>query len=324
MVHKILCLRAAAEWTINMYVVETENLIKKYGNFVAVDGLNLSVQAGDIFGLLGPNGAGKSTTINMICGLLAPTKGNVRLFGKKVSETKRSIGFIPQCLALYDNFTAYENLKFFGELYNIRGKQLKNNIDEALEMTGLVESRNKRAKTFSGGMLRRLNIACALIHKPKALIMDEPAVGIDPQSRNHIMSSIRQMNADGISVIYTSHYMEEIEALCNKIAIIDKGKVIAYGTKKELKNLITDKTMLNVTVSDTTPLTYEGLMAINGVESAVIDEYSVSVTSARDADNFNEIIEHILNGGVRIKNVGYQEVSLETVFLSLTGKKLRD
>lgn len=223
-------------------VVKLEGLIKKYDNKPVVDGLTLEIKEGEIFGLLGPNGAGKSTTMNMICSLLKPTAGNIELFGMDVKKDSKKIkpliGYIPQDLAIYGNLKAWENVELFTSLYDVKGKDLKVAVDSALEFVELTDRRNSYAKTFSGGMKRRLNIACALGHKPKLLIFDEPTVGIDPQSRNFILERIKKANSDGTTVIYTSHYMEEIEAICTRIAIMDNGKIIAVGTKEELKNLV--------------------------------------------------------------------------------------
>ncbi len=223
-------------------VVKLEGLIKKYDNKPVVDGLTLDIKEGEIFGLLGPNGAGKSTTMNMICSLLKPTAGNIELFGmdikKDANKIKPLIGYIPQDLAIYGNLKAWENVELFTSLYDVKGAALKKAIDDSLEFVELTDRRNSYAKTFSGGMKRRLNIACALGHKPKLLIFDEPTVGIDPQSRNFILEKIKKANSDGTTVIYTSHYMEEVEAICTRVAIMDNGKIVAIGTKEELKNMV--------------------------------------------------------------------------------------
>ena len=223
-------------------VVKLDGLIKKYDNKPVVDGLTLDIKEGEIFGLLGPNGAGKSTTMNMICSLLKPTAGNIELFGmdikKDAKKIKPLIGYIPQDLAIYGNLKAWENVELFTSLYDVKGAELKKAIDDSLEFVELTDRRNSYAKTFSGGMKRRLNIACALGHKPKLLIFDEPTVGIDPQSRNFILEKIKKANSDGTTVIYTSHYMEEVEAVCTRVAIMDNGKIVAIGTKEELKNMV--------------------------------------------------------------------------------------
>lgn len=223
-------------------VVKLDGLIKKYDNKPVVDGLTLDIKEGEIFGLLGPNGAGKSTTMNMICSLLKPTSGNIELFGmdikKDVNKIKPLIGYIPQDLAIYGNLKAWENVELFTSLYDVKGAELKKAIEDSLEFVELTDRRNSYAKTFSGGMKRRLNIACALGHKPKLLIFDEPTVGIDPQSRNFILEKIKKANSNGTTVIYTSHYMEEVEAICTRVAIMDNGKIVAIGTKDELKNMV--------------------------------------------------------------------------------------
>jgi len=307
-----------------MNVVEIKDLVKRYGNNTAVNGINLKIEKGEIFGLLGPNGAGKSTTINMICGLLTPTSGEISILGGNIEKMKDKLGYVPQSLAVYNEFSAYENLRFFGKLYKVTGSRLKKNIDDALQFTGLLETKDKKAKTYSGGMLRRLNIACALIHEPAIVIMDEPTVGIDPQSRNHIMSAIKKMNEKGVTIIYTSHYMEEVEALCDKIAIMDNGKIIAQGTKAQLKEIVTDKDTLDITVDKPDKVDTDKLGSIKGVSSVHMDEFNIQVTSEKGANNLNDILMCIMQNGVRTSNIGYKEANLETVFLSLTGKKLRD
>lgn len=225
-------------------ILKTIDLTKKYDKHVVVDNLNLEIEEGEIFGLLGPNGAGKSTTMNMICGIVRPTLGDVEFMGKDFNKNRKSLlgelGYIPQELAIHGNLKAWENVELFTSLYGIKGSELKERIDESLEYVGLLEKRNEYAKTFSGGMKRRLNIACAIGHHPKLMIFDEPTVGIDPQSRNFILDKIKESNKNGATVIYTSHYMEEVEAICTRIAIMDNGRVIATGTSEELKKMITD------------------------------------------------------------------------------------
>lgn len=227
-------------------ILKTNDLTKKYSGKVVVDNLNIEIEEGEIFGLLGPNGAGKSTTMNMICGIVRPTLGNVEFMEKDFRKNHKSLigelGYIPQELAIHGNLKAWENVELFTSLYGIKGAELKNRIDESLEYVGLLEKRNDYAKTFSGGMKRRLNIACAIGHHPKLLIFDEPTVGIDPQSRNFILDKIKESNKNGATVIYTSHYMEEVEAICTRIAIMDNGKVIATGTSEELKKMVVDDT----------------------------------------------------------------------------------
>ena len=225
-------------------LLKTVDLTKKYGNKVVVDNLNLEIYKGEVFGLLGPNGAGKSTTMNMICSIVRPTLGSVELFGKDMQKNKKEIlkkiGYIPQELAIHGNLKAWENAELFTSLYGIKGAELKSRVNESLEYVGLLDRREDLSKDFSGGMKRRLNIACAIGHHPDLLIFDEPTVGIDPQSRNFILDKIKESNENGATVIYTSHYMEEVEAICSRIAIMDNGKVIATGTSEELKKMITD------------------------------------------------------------------------------------
>lgn len=223
-------------------ILRTTELTKKYGSKVVVDNLNLEIRKGEIFGLLGPNGAGKSTTMNMICSIVRPTAGEVTLFGKdpwkQRKEALQKIGYIPQELAIHGSLKAWENVELFTSLYGIKGRKLKQAIDTSLDYVGLSEHRQEYAKNFSGGMKRRLNIACAIGHEPELLIFDEPTVGIDPQSRNFILDKIKESNRRGATVIYTSHYMEEVEAICSRIAIMDNGKIIACGSSQELKRLV--------------------------------------------------------------------------------------
>lgn len=225
-------------------ILRTKDLTKKYHNKVVVDNLNLEIRKGEIFGLLGPNGAGKSTTMNMICSIVKLTAGSIELLGKNPWKQKREvihrIGYIPQDLAIHGRLKAWENVELFTSLYGIKGEKLKRTVDESLEYVGLLDKKNEFAKNFSGGMKRRLNIACAIGHQPDLLIFDEPTVGIDPQSRNFILEKIKESNQKGATVIYTSHYMEEVEAICSRIAIMDNGKVIACGTSEELKKLVTN------------------------------------------------------------------------------------
>lgn len=227
-------------------ILKTNDLTKKYDSRVVVDNLNIEIKKGEVFGLLGPNGAGKSTTMNMICGIVKHTLGNVEFMGKDFGKNRRELidklGYIPQDLAIHGNLKAWENVELFTSLYGIKGAELKGRIDEALEYVGLLDRRGDYARTFSGGMKRRLNIACAIGHHPELLIFDEPTVGIDPQSRNFILDKIKESNKNGTTVIYTSHYMEEVEAICTRIAIMDNSKVIAAGTSEEIKKIVTDDT----------------------------------------------------------------------------------
>lgn len=235
-------------------ILKLNGLSKKFDGKTVVDHISLDIKEGEIFGLLGPNGAGKSTTLNMICSLLKPTSGSIRIFGmdadRNIKKIKSHIGYIPQELAIHGNLKAWENVELFTSLYGIRGKELKAAIENSLEFVGLSDKRNSYAKTFSGGMKRRLNIACAIGHKPELMIFDEPTVGIDPQSRNFILEKIKTANKNGATIIYTSHYMEEVESICTRIAIMDNGRIIAMGTRKELVSLVTSESDSNITLEE--------------------------------------------------------------------------
>lgn len=226
-------------------IVVLDGLTKKYDNKTVVDHVSLDIEEGEIFGLLGPNGAGKSTMMNMVCSIKKPTMGNIQLFGsdtkKDMNKVKAKVGYIPQELAIHGNLKAWENVELFTSLYGLKGNELKQAVEESLRFVGLEDKREGFAKNFSGGMKRRLNIACAIGHKPELLIFDEPTVGIDPQSRNFILEKIKETNKAGATVIYTSHYMEEIEAICTRVAIMDNGKIIAIGTKEELVKMVSDQ-----------------------------------------------------------------------------------
>ncbi|WP_050607538.1 ABC transporter ATP-binding protein [Clostridium niameyense] len=223
-------------------LVELKNLEKKYKDCKAVDINELNIKEGEIFGFLGPNGAGKTTTISILSGLYTKFSGDVKIFNKDIKkqsfDIKKQMGVVPQDLALVDDLTAYENVTFFAKLYGLKGEKLKSSVQETLEFVGLWDRKNDFLTKFSGGMKRRLNIACAIVHKPKLIIMDEPTVGIDPQSRNNILETVKKLNEQGSTIIYTSHYMEEIEAVCTDICIMDHGKIIARGNKEELKSLV--------------------------------------------------------------------------------------
>ena len=229
---------------MSLPIIKLDKVSKKFDKSTVVDHISLEINKGEIFGLLGPNGAGKSTAMNMICSLLKPTTGEISLFGfdnkKQMNKVKEKLGYIPQDLAIHGNLKAWENVELFAALYGLKGKALRDAVNESLEFVGLSDHRNGFAKNFSGGMKRRLNIACALSHKPELLIFDEPTVGIDPQSRNFILERIKDINRKGTTVIYTSHYMEEVEAICNRIAIMDNGRIIATGTKAELVSLVSN------------------------------------------------------------------------------------
>lgn len=311
-----------------MTLLNIKELTKKFGDFTAVDNISLAIYEGEIYGLLGPNGAGKSTTINIISGLLSADKGCIEFMGKDIrkhsNEVKRNIGIVPQDIAIYEDLTAFENVSFFASLYGLKGNELKKKTKEALEFVSLADKAKEFPKGFSGGMKRRLNIACAIAHRPKLIIMDEPTVGIDPQSRNHILQSVRKLNSLGCTIIYTSHYMEEVEEICTKVGIIDHGKVIAEGTKEELKGLITDKSVVSLTLNSISDVSEEEIMKINGVFNVEFEDNKVKVSSHKETNNLDKLILYFTSKKISIKNVESKTPDLETVFLTLTGRKLRD
>jgi len=313
-----------------MNVLEIRSLTKKFGDFIAVDNMSLSVREGEIFGFLGANGAGKSTTINMISSLLRITKGEILVLGRNIAKdakfAKSNIGIVPQDIAIYENMTAYENVSFFAGLYGLRGALLKERTEEALDFVGLGDKSKSLPKNFSGGMKRRLNIACAIAHRPKLIIMDEPTVGIDPQSRNYILNSVRKLNRMGCTIIYTSHYMEEVEEICTRIAIVDHGKIIAEGTQDQLKAIVTDTKNVWIDVRGRGAENYasDELLHIPGVIAARMDDYTIKISSKGEINNLNQIIQKLIKDQVEIRSVEEQAPNLETVFLTLTGRNLRD
>ncbi len=311
-----------------MKIVKIQGLTKKFGDLTAVDNINLDIEEGEIYGLLGPNGAGKSTIINILCGLLTMDKGTIEILEKDIkknsSYTKQNIGVVPQDIAIYEDLTAYENVKFFASLYGLKRSELKEKVEEALSFVGLLDKQKHYPKNFSGGMKRRLNIACAIAHRPKLIIMDEPTVGIDPQSRNHILQSVKKLNSLGCTIIYTTHYMEEAEAICKNIAIIDHGKVIAKGTKEELTYIVSDVNFVEITVEDTDTVNIKELNSIVGVLKIEIHNGKIKIESKKDVTNLDKIILFFTSNNISIVNIESKNPDLESVFLTLTGRKLRD
>jgi len=309
-------------------ILEVRNLIKRYGNILAVDNISFSIKEGEIFGLLGPNGAGKTTAIETIIGIRNADKGEIYIFGKDMkkygSEIKRHIGIVPQDIAIYPDLTAYENVEFFGRLYDIKGSLLKSRVEEVLEFTGLSDKRKQQAKKFSGGMKRRLNIACALVHRPKLIIMDEPTVGIDPQSRKHIIESVKKMRDEGSTIIYTSHYMEEVEELCTDIAIMDYGRIIARGSKEELKAFVEVEEKTVIALDGINYTLVERIKGIDSVTDCIAEGNVITVISKKGTNSLNKIIQCIIDSGYKIVSLKSEKPDLETVFLTLTGRKLRD
>lgn len=307
-------------------IVEVSQLVKRYKDFVAIDHMDLQIEEGEIFGLLGPNGAGKTTLINTLLGLTSVGQGTIKIFGKTLrkneKEIKKHVGLVPQDIAVYDSLSALENVRLFGKLYGLTGEALRKGVADALEFTGLVHLQNKRPAQFSGGMKRRLNIACALVHKPSLMIMDEPTVGIDPQSRNYILESVKKLNKMNCTIIYISHYMEEVEAICTQIAIVDKGRIIAKGTKEELSRLIIDDNVISVDIESPNYSIIEKLKALPQVKDAVIDDHTVRIVSKEM--KLNDILEMFLKEGLVITRVSANTPTLEDVFLTITGRALRE
>ena len=308
--------------------IEIKNLTKRFNDKLVIDNVSLEINKGEIFGLLGPNGAGKSTLINLIVGLLKMDKGEIFVDGhsivKEPIKAKEKIGLVPQEIALFEGLTAKQNLEYWGGLYGLKGAKLKSRIDEAIEIAALNDHMKKPVKKYSGGMKRRLNIVAAMMHHPEILIMDEPTVGVDPQSRNHIFDIVKTMNKEyGTTVIYTSHYMEEVETLCNNILIMDLGKEVATGSKEELKRMIVSDKVIRIKGHgqlEEAMFRIKKLKAVKGVD--LKDEEMKVIVNEKIT--LNELLNEVLKENVEVKNISIEEPSLEEVFLTLTGKKLRD
>lgn len=310
-------------------MIEVHNLNKQFKKKVAVEELNFYLDDGESVGLLGPNGAGKSTSISMISTLMPPTKGSVKYDGedalKNPDKLRQNLGLVPQEIALYEELSAYENMKFFGKVYGLTGKALENKIQEVLVMVGLKDRQKESVNTYSGGMKRRINLAVALMHNPKILIMDEPTVGIDPQSRNYILDMVRKLNKEeGLTVLYTSHYMEEVEKLCDRVYIMDHGQVIASGTKDELKSILSNEETVDITVEETSDEFADLLSSQQGVNRVTETEAGYTLIVSKGEQLLGEIFDYARQTKVKIIGVHVQTPTLEDVFLHLTGRKLRD
>lgn len=305
-----------------------ENLDKRFAEIHAVNDISFAVQQGEIFSLLGPNGAGKSTTISMISGLLLPDEGDAFILGHSITQNgaaaKACTGVVPQEIALYEDLTARENLEFWGKMYGLRGQKLRVRVDEVLEMIGLTERQKDRIEKYSGGMKRRVNIGVALLHKPAVIIMDEPTVGIDPQSRRHILDEVKDLRAGGATVLYTTHYMEEAQELSDHIAIMDEGQIMALGTHDELVRLVGRQDRIDLQLSAPSEAVLAQWRELPGVTQAASENGVVTVL----ADDSNVVLPRLFDvaneNGVRITAVDIQEPNLESVFLHLTGRALRD
>lgn len=311
-----------------MSVVKVKALVKDYGTKRVVDHVSFDVAKGEVVGLLGPNGAGKSTTIQMISGLIEKTSGAIELFDEPFTAKKRNlrkrIGVVPQELSIYQEMTAYENVAFFGGLYGLRGGKLQEAANHCLRVVGLSEHAKEKAETFSGGMKRRLNIACAIVHQPDFVIMDEPTVGIDPQSRNYILELVEEMKVSGVSILYTSHYMEEVERIADTIIVMDAGKIIASGTEEELVGMIRDVKELVIRIRQPERLNPAAYEALTGVRSLILEEGTLLFSLDLQANPLQQILGLLAGDNQEIISIEQKRIDLETVFLTLTGKTLRD
>lgn len=309
-------------------VVKVENLVKRYQELVALDHFNLQIEEGEIFGLLGPNGSGKTTTINCILSLLSFDKGTIEVFGKEMRpdsyDLKRQIGVVMQNVAVFDELTVYENIDYFCGLY-IRDKSLRRQyVAEAIDFVGLNDFRKFYPKKLSGGLLRRLNIACGIAHKPKLIILDEPTVAVDPQSRNKILEGIQELNRQGAAIIYTSHYMEEVEQICTRIAIMDKGKNLAIGTTEELKRMIKKSEIISIDILDLLPEQLAAIREFKHVYEATFENHCLKVLCSGGKHNLPRILEYLQSESVSFGRVYSELPTLNDVFLEITGKELRD
>lgn len=309
-------------------IVSVTNLVKKYGNLVATDHLSFEVSKGEIFGLLGPNGSGKTTAINCILSLLTYDKGEIKIFDKPMApdayDIKRDIGVIMQDVAVFDELTVYENIDYFCGLYISDKATRKKLVEEAIDFVGLNDFRKFYPKKLSGGLLRRLNIACGIAHKPKLIILDEPTVAVDPQSRNNILDGIKKLNEEGATIIYTSHYMEEVEQLCTRIVIMDKGKIIATGTKEELKAMIKLGDKITVEMFNMSDSILEKIKQLPNVNSVEYSGKNLVLKYNKGKHNLNTLLDFFRDNEISYGRIYSEQPTLNDVFLEITGKELRD
>jgi ABC-2 type transport system ATP-binding protein len=309
-------------------ILRVSGLSKRFGARQAVDGVSFEIAPGETYGLLGPNGAGKTTTISMVCGILARDAGTVLLDGKEMdpgtTAVKGEIGYVPQDLAIYPDLSARENLDFFGRLYGMGGHELRERVDEVLQIVDLADRAKERTEHFSGGMKRRLNIGIGLLHRPRLLVLDEPTVGVDPQSRNAILASVEALSSEGMGILYTTHYMEEAERLCDRVGIIDEGKIIAEGTRRELVALVGGLDKVSLQASGDVGAAADALRGIEGVREATSHEGGLDVLVVEARKLLPRLLAAVTSDGVAVRSVEVVEPDLEAVFLHLTGKALRD
>ncbi len=311
----------------NDAIISVTNLVKRYNGFTAVDGVSFDIKRGEILGLLGPNGAGKSTIISILCCLLKPTSGRVIINGfdieKNNNEIKKIIGVVPQEISLYHTLSARENLTFYAKVYGMSGKALKKKTEALLDMVGLTERADDRLEGYSGGMKRRINIAVALLHDPEILILDEPSTGVDPQSRKRIYDTIRKLNQKGVTVLLTTHQMEDAEDLCDRIAIVDKGKLIALDTLHGLLDMVGQSDIIHVMTKGIQPDTAESIRQIETVEKVSVDDGNMTIQLVHGREMLAGIIDTLISSGTRVESIQIKEPDLETLFLHLTGTALR-
>lgn len=308
-----------------MDILQVKNLYKLYGKTEAIKNISFSIKEGEIYGLLGPNGAGKSTLIKMIAGIEKQNHGEI-IFEEKeknINKYKKNMGILTQEIAVYPSFTAYENISFFCALYSYKGKELKERVEKSLEFVGLSDYRNKKAEEFSGGMIRRLHLACAIAHTPKLIIMDEPTVGIDPQLRSHILKSVKELKNKGTSIIYTSHYMDEIEELCDEICILDKGQIIAKGSVEYLKYSLIKNKIYIIVLKEKIENIENYIKKIDGINYVSIDDKEIKCYYSKDINVLQKLINTIFNHGGVIENIKNELPTLESIFLNLTEEKLK-
>ncbi|WP_338751351.1 ABC transporter ATP-binding protein [Bacillus sp. FJAT-52991] len=304
------------------------NVKKSFGDKKVISDVSFQVKKGESFGLLGPNGAGKSTLIGMICGLIPMDQGDIQVGGCSVSKepmtVRKKIGVVPQDIALYPTMSAKDNLVFWGKMYGLTGKDAKRKAEEVLDIVGLTERGKDKIETFSGGMKRRINIGAALMHEPELLIMDEPTVGIDPQSRNHILETVKKLNEKGMTVVYTSHYMEEVDYLCERIVILDHGKVIASGEKTDLCQRLAGGIVIHLKVDQLFDDYIAQLQAVEGVKRVDVKEENSLDLFVMNKELLGELVSVSTLKGIQVLSIHVNEPNLETLFLQLTGRSLRD
>jgi ABC-2 type transport system ATP-binding protein len=311
-------------------ILEVRDLVKKYGDFTAVKGISFDINEGEIFSLLGPNGAGKTTTISMLSTLYIPTSGDATIGGHSITKdamaVKQMIGVVPQEIALYEDLTARENLVFWGQMYGLNGKSLTSRVEEVLEQIGLTDKAKNKVKTYSGGMKRRVNIGVGLLHKPRLLFMDEPTVGIDPQSRRAILDTVKDLNNQGMTVLYTTHYMEEAQELSDRVGIIDHGELIALGTQDELTKQVgqTDTLVLHIGENDDPEALTTSLKGMQDILEANAADHKISIITPQAENILAPVVSKANERGIKIRSMDIREPNLEAVFLHLTGRALRD